>query len=96
MSGIRINKFVRETGFFSRREADKAIEDGRVTINKKTAKTGAMVNELDVVHLDGELIKPFKKAKQKKKSQQPAINPKSKAIRKDQSAANKAKIKNKK
>jgi 16S rRNA U516 pseudouridylate synthase RsuA-like enzyme len=94
MSGIRINKFIRETGFFSRREADKAIEDGRVTINKKTAKTGAMVNELDLVHLDGELIRPVVKSN-KKKTQHPSVNPKSKTLRKQQSESNKTKFKHK-
>jgi len=92
MSGIRINKFVKETGLFSRREADKAIDEGRVTINNKTTKTGTLVMENDVVHLDGEIIRPFAKSN-KKKTQHPAVNPKSKTIRKQQTESNKTKFK---
>ena len=95
MAGIRINKFIRETGLFSRREADKAIEDGRVSVNKKTAKSGMIVNENDKIRLDGELINPFGAKKKTKTVQQSAINPKSKTIRQQQSESNKAKYEHK-
>ena len=37
---IRINKFLSQAGFCSRREADKFILDERVTINGIIAKMG--------------------------------------------------------
>ena len=89
MSGIRINKFVKATGLFSRREADQAIADRRVTINKKLATIGALVSEGDVVHLDGEIIKPFTTPKQRKNVLPPAVNPKSKQKRIAYQKANK-------
>lgn len=36
----RLNKFISETGFCSRREADRLIEQGRVTINGKVPEMG--------------------------------------------------------
>ena len=36
----RLNKFISETGFCSRREADKYIEEGRVTVNGNFARNG--------------------------------------------------------
>ena len=89
MSGIRINKFVKATGLFSRREADQAIEDGRVAINKKLATIGALVSEMDVVYLDGEVIKPLNEPKQRKKVLPPAVNPKSRQKRAEYTKANK-------
>ncbi len=56
-SGININKFISDSGMCSRREAEKFIVDGRVTINNKIAKLGNRVNEGDVVKVDGEKIK---------------------------------------
>jgi 23S rRNA pseudouridine2604 synthase len=56
-SGININKFISDSGMCSRREAEKFIVDGRVTINNKVAKLGNRVNEGDVVKVDGEKIK---------------------------------------
>ncbi|MGX5817461.1 23S rRNA pseudouridine(2604) synthase RluF [Chitinophaga lutea] len=55
-----INKYIAETGFCSRREADKYIEQGRVTINDNIASKGNRVEEGDVVEIDGE---PLKKKK---------------------------------
>lgn len=95
MSLIRINKLVRETGLFSRREADKAIEDGRVHINKKVAKPGDQVKADDVVRLDGEIIDPFKKNKARKKGPDPAVNPKSRDKRAQQKLANQSRRKSK-
>lgn len=56
-SGISINKYISETGFCSRREADKYIEMGRVSINGKEARKGNRVNENDKVKVDGQLLK---------------------------------------
>jgi 23S rRNA pseudouridine2604 synthase len=52
-----LNKYISETGFCSRREADKYIEQCRVTINGKDAHKGNRVAVGDVVLVDGEPIK---------------------------------------
>ena len=54
---ISLNKYISETGFCSRREADKYIEQLRVTINGVEATKGNRVKEGDVVLVDGEPIK---------------------------------------
>src|SRR5690554_2482175 len=53
----RINKFLSEVGYCSRREADKLIEAGRVTINGKVPEMGTKISENDVVHVDGKPVK---------------------------------------
>lgn len=53
----RINKFLSESGYSSRRGADKLIEEGRVTINGKVPEKGTKVSNEDIVYVDGELIK---------------------------------------
>jgi 23S rRNA pseudouridine2604 synthase len=52
-----LNKYISETGFCSRREADKYIEQARVTINDNVAIKGNRVLPGDVVEIDGEAIK---------------------------------------
>ena len=59
---ISLNKYISETGFCSRREADKYIEQLRVTINGVEATKGNRVKENDVVLVDGEPIKKKKTA----------------------------------
>ncbi|MDP4283438.1 MAG: 23S rRNA pseudouridine(2604) synthase RluF [Bacteroidota bacterium] len=54
---ISLNKYISETGFCSRREADKLIEAGRVFINSKEARKGNRVQENDVVKIDGQSLK---------------------------------------
>lgn len=54
---IRLNKYISETGFCSRREADKLIESGRVTINGVKALMGTKVKEGTDVRVDGKPIK---------------------------------------
>lgn len=61
METISLNKYISETGFCSRREADKYIEQCRVTINGKEAHKGNRVGENDEVLVDGEPIKKKKK-----------------------------------
>ncbi len=56
MQLTRINKYLSEAGFCSRREADKLIEQGRVTINDKLPEMGTKVAENDVVKVDGKTI----------------------------------------
>ena len=53
---IRINKFLSEVGFCSRRGADKMISQGRVYINGEIAVLGSKVNRNDLIKVDGELI----------------------------------------
>ncbi len=53
---IRINKFLSEAGFCSRRGADKIISQGRVFINGEIAVLGSKVRRDDLVKVDGELI----------------------------------------
>mgnify|MGYP003315146563 CR=1 FL=1 len=53
---IRINKFLSQKGFCSRREADKFILDERVTINGVIAKMGEKIDPEDDVSVDGERI----------------------------------------
>lgn len=55
-STTRLNKFISETGICSRREADKLIEQGRVTINGKRAEMGTKVKPGDQVRVDGEAL----------------------------------------
>jgi 23S rRNA pseudouridine2604 synthase len=52
----RLNKFIAETGFCSRREADRYIEEGRVTINGKVPELGTKVSHNDEVRIDGKLV----------------------------------------
>ena len=50
---MRVNKFISESGLCSRREADKFIERGLVTINGKKIGLGAEVGPRDVVKVNG-------------------------------------------
>ncbi|MFP9115577.1 23S rRNA pseudouridine(2604) synthase RluF [Flavobacterium sp. RHBU_3] len=52
----RLNKFISETGYCSRREADKLIEEGRVTLNGVVPEMGTKVGPDDEVRVDGKLI----------------------------------------
>ena len=57
----RLNKFLSEAGFCSRREADRLIEAGRVTINDIVPEMGTKVGSNDIVKVDGEQIGERKK-----------------------------------
>ncbi|TLV03147.1 23S rRNA pseudouridine(2604) synthase RluF [Dyadobacter luticola] len=59
---IRINKFISETGFCSRREADKLVEQGRVTLNGKKAVLGDKASDADDVRVDGKPLREKKAA----------------------------------
>jgi 23S rRNA pseudouridine2604 synthase len=52
----RINKFLSEAGYCSRRAADKLIDQGRVTINGKVPEMGTKISSSDEVRVDGKLI----------------------------------------
>jgi 23S rRNA pseudouridine2604 synthase len=56
MTTTRINKYLSEVGYCSRRAADKLIEEGRVTINGKVPEMGTKVQEGDEVRVNGKLI----------------------------------------
>ena len=56
MDKKRINKYLSEVGFCSRRKADDYISDGRVYINGKPALLGSKVNIEDEISVDGEII----------------------------------------
>ncbi|MCX6198130.1 MAG: 23S rRNA pseudouridine(2604) synthase RluF [Bacteroidetes bacterium] len=59
--GIQLNKYISSSGFCSRREADRYIEEARVTINNEIALIAARVQAGDVVAVDGEKIKISRK-----------------------------------
>jgi 16S rRNA uridine-516 pseudouridylate synthase and related pseudouridylate synthases len=54
---VRLNKHIAETGFCSRREADRLIAERRVTVNGQPAGVGAVVGEGDTVLVDGQPLK---------------------------------------
>lgn len=54
--GIRINKYLSECGFCSRREADKLLEQGSITINGKIPELGTKVEPGDEVIVNGKTI----------------------------------------
>lgn len=54
--GVRLNKYLAEAGVCSRREADRLIDEGRVSINGKTAGMGMMVMSKDLVTLNGKKV----------------------------------------
>lgn len=56
-NSINLNKFISSTGICSRREAEKLIVEGRVTINGKPTQLGNRVFEGDVVKIDGKPLK---------------------------------------
>ena len=57
MKETRINKFLSEAGYCSRRAADKLIEQGRVTINGEIPQMGTKINPSDTVQVDGKTIR---------------------------------------
>ena len=62
--GKRLNKFISESGFCSRRGADKLIEENRVTINGKHPELGTKVQTTDIVCVDGKVISASPENKQ--------------------------------
>lgn len=59
---IRINKFISETGYCSRREADKLIESGKVFLNGRVAVLGDKATTGDEVLINGKLLNTGNKA----------------------------------
>ena len=60
----RINKYLSEVGYCSRRVADRLIEEGKVTVNGKIPEMGTKIDEGDQVEVEGKRIE--KPTKQKK------------------------------
>lgn len=59
---VRINKYLSEVGFCSRREADRLIGAGRVTINGEMAEMGTKIGPDDVIMVDGKPIEGNKES----------------------------------
>ena len=59
----RINKYLSEVGYCSRRRADRLIEEGKVTINGKIPEIGTKVDDCDLVEVEGQIIEKSKKQK---------------------------------
>lgn len=56
---MRLNKFIASSTGMSRRAADTAISEGRVTVNGAAATVGSAIKEDDQVTLDGHVITPL-------------------------------------
>lgn len=56
MTSTRLNKAISETGFCSRREADRFIEAGSVKVNGEVAGLGIKVTPNDKIEVNGQLI----------------------------------------
>ena len=56
MQKTRINKYLSEVGFCSRREADRLLEEGRITINGVKPELGTKVSADDEIRVNGRLI----------------------------------------
>ena len=54
---VRLNKFISDTGYCSRREADALIAAGKVTVNGQSAEMGLKVSAGDTVLVDGKPLK---------------------------------------
>ena len=53
----RLNKYLSEVGYCSRRQADKLIDAGRITVNGEVPEMGTKVSSSDEIRVDGKLIK---------------------------------------
>ena len=71
---MRLNKHISETGFCSRREADRLIAEGRVTINGIRGRVGSEVGEGDEVRVDGQPLRTRTVAKGQKQHVYIALN----------------------
>jgi len=71
---MRLNRYISDTGHCSRREADRLIGEGRVTVNGLRARIGAEVGEGDAVLLDGQPLKPRTAARGRRRHVYIALN----------------------
>ena len=63
MEPVRINRYLSEKGYCSRREADRLVESGQITVNGQTAQMGQKVTDDDVILVRGKSLN--KKAPEK-------------------------------
>ena len=56
--GVRLNKLIADSGYCSRREADKLITQGSVKVNGRTGQLGDKVGDSDYVTVNGKAVKP--------------------------------------
>lgn len=52
----RLNKFISETGYCSRREADRLIQEGKVLVNNEVPELGTKITDDDVVIIEGKIL----------------------------------------
>src|SRR5687768_12249611 len=71
---MRLNKHISDTGHCSRREADRLIGEGRVTVNGQRARIGAEVGEGDEVKVDGQALRARSAAKGQRRHVYIALN----------------------
>lgn len=71
---MRLNKYISDTGYCSRREADRLIGEGRVTINGQRARIGVELAEGDEVRIDGDVLRARTAAKGKRRHVYIALN----------------------
>ena len=53
---VRINKYLSQIGYCSRRAADKLIDEGRITVNGKPIEMGLKVTPVDEIAVDGIVV----------------------------------------
>ena len=56
IQAVRINKYLSEIGYCSRRAADKLIQEGRITVNGKSVEMGLKVTPADEIAVDGIVV----------------------------------------
>jgi 23S rRNA pseudouridine2604 synthase len=71
---MRLNKHISDTGYCSRREADRLIAEGRVTVNGLRARIGAEIGEDDAILVDGQKLQVRTAAKGQRKHVYIALN----------------------
>lgn len=63
MKETRINKYLSEIGYCSRRAADKLLEEKRITINGKVPEMGTKVSPNDIIKVNGKVVSQKKEQK---------------------------------
>ena len=91
--GTRINKFLSEIGYCSRRHADRLIDQGRVKVNGEIPLIGTKIFENDEIKVNGKLVYKDKKKNKARALLESVINtsPRSGNIVEDWEQINKAK-----
>lgn len=74
LTPMRLNKHISDSGFCSRREADRLIGEGRVTVNGQRGRVGSEVGEDDKVQIDGQALKLRTAAKGQRRHVYIALN----------------------